>query len=246
MTDETLFKKEETPAVTPAIIPSVNDFDDKLSLIVNENGEKKYDTVDVALGALAQSQVHIPKLEKENAAIRTELDKVNAELAKRASIEDVVSKLAPGKQEPVSVTPDATVLDQGVIEQLVRTVMSGDAEKATLEQNAKYVSVQLTEVYGEKTEEVVTAKAAELGLTFDQYAELSRKSPKVALAMFNQTAPSASGTTTSTITPISQPSPSTEVKAPKKSILQGSTTAEQMAHFAEHKRAVYAKHGVVE
>ena len=246
MTDDTLFSNNDaTPPATPAPDPLVTNFDDKLSLIVNENGDKKYDTVDVALSALAQSQVHIPKLEGENASLRAEIEKVNAELAKRASIEDVVSKLAPSNNDTNQPPADNGSMDAGAIETLVRNMMTGDAQKATLEQNGKLVSTKLTEVYGDKAKEVVEAKAKELGLSFDQYAELSRTSPQVALAMFNQSTPITSSTTPSLSVPNAAPPSDGPVKAPAKSILQGATSQEQVEHFRAHRDSVYKKHGVV-
>lgn len=74
-------------------IQDVTNADQLLGMIKNEKGEQKYTDSLSALKALANSQEHIARIERENAELREGATKA-------ASIEDVLAALNPQQQAP--------------------------------------------------------------------------------------------------------------------------------------------------
>jgi hypothetical protein len=247
MSDQTVFNNSQpqTPATNQA--DSSNVFADQLSMIKNENGEQKYDTLPKAIDALAHSQQYIPQLKGDLDTAQAEIATLQEKLAKTEAVEDVVSRLTAQQQAPqAEVTPQTSGLDENAVETLLANMLDQRASQDTQASNEKLVSDALIKTYGDKTHEVLQTKAAEMGTTVQALQEQSRQNPQLVLAAF-ATAPQGSPQVTSgsiTIPPITPNGPA-PVVAPKKSVLMGATAREQADHMREIRDAVYAKHGVV-
>ena len=246
MSDQNLFGKEEQPQETPAQQePSQQSaFVDQLSMIKNENGEQKYDSVPKALDALAHSQQYIPQLKTEVSTKDAEIAALKEELAKREAVGDVVDKLTAQQAQPES-TPQVSGLNEQDVLNLVQNFSQQQAQQQTAVTNEKLVSDALFGQYGDKTQEVVAGKAAELGMTVEALQGLSQTSPQAALQLFGTSATSAPKTTSGSINISAQaPKETFDVAPPEKSLLRGASTNEQIDYLRKIRESVYKKHNV--
>ena len=237
--------QEAAPQATPAQEPSQQSaFTDQLSMIKNENGEQKYDSVPKALDALAHSQQYIPQLKTEVSAKDAEIAALKEELAKREAVGDVVDKLTAQQAQPES-TPQVSGLNEQDVLNLVQNFSQQQAQQQTAATNEKLVSDALFGQYGDKTQEVVANKAAELGMTVEALQGLSQTSPQAALQLFGTSATSAPKTTSGSINISAQaPKETFDVAPPEKSLLRGASTNEQIDYLRKIRESVYKKHNV--
>ena len=219
-------------------------FTDQLSMIKNENGEQKYDSVPKALDALAHSQQYIPQLKTEVSAKDAEIAALKEELAKREAVGDVVDKLTAQQAQPES-TPQVSGLNEQDVLNLVQNFSQQQAQQQTAVTNEKLVSDALFGQYGDKTQEVVANKAAELGMTVEALQGLSQTSPQAALQLFGTQAATTPKTTTGSVNLNMQPAEETfDVPKPEKSVLRGASTNEQIDYLRKIRENVYKKHNI--
>ncbi len=246
MTDQSAFNQNDQQQATPAQQePSQESvFTNQLSMIKNENGEQKYDSVPKALDALAHSQQYIPQLKTEVSAKDAEIAALKEELAKREAVGDVVDKLTAQQAQPES-TPQVSGLNEQDVLNLVQNFSQQQAQQQTAVTNEKLVSDALFGQYGDKTQEVVANKAAELGMTVEALQGLSQTSPQAALQLFGTSATSAPKTTSGSINISAQaPKETFDVAPPEKSLLRGASTNEQIDYLRKIRESVYKKHNV--
>lgn len=219
-------------------------FTDQLSMIKNENGEQKYDSVPKALDALAHSQSYIPQLKSELSEKDQMIAKLQEELSKREAVGEVVEKLTAQQAQPES-TPQVSGLSEQEVLNLVQDFTVQQQQQQTAAQNEKSVSDALFSKYGDKTQEVVAAKAAELGMTVEALQGLSRTSPQAALQLFGTQQVSQAKTTTGSINIGMKPSEDNlDVAPPEKSLLRGASTNEQIEYLRKIRESVYKRNNV--
>lgn len=245
MTDQSAFNESSNSQATPVQQPSQQSaFTDLLGKIRNEKGEQKYNSVDTALDALAHSQSYIPQLKSELSAKDAEIQRLKEELSKRAAVEDVVEKLTARQAQPES-TPQVSGLSEQDVLNLVQNFSTKQQQEQAASLNEKKVSDALFGQYGDKTQEVVAKKAAELGMTVEALKTLSRTSPNAALQLFGSV--SGNGAPKTTKGSISIP-PTTQreenLGKPTKSMLIGASTREQVDYLQKIKQEVYNRHGI--
>lgn len=236
------FDNQETPEQNPE---SQSVFSDQLKNIINESGEQKYDSVEKALEALKHSQSYIPELKSTLSQKDQEIEALKAELQKKQAIEEVVEKLT-AKQADQSSNPQASGLDEQAVLNLVQSSLQQKEQESTLAANEKSVSDALSATFGEKTKEMVAAKAAELGMTVADLQELSRKSPSAALNLFQVQASPQPKTTTSSININSGLSQAEGLTPPEKSLMRGASTKDQVEYLRKVREHVYKKFNVEE
>lgn len=247
MTDQSAFnqdniQQQETPAQQEPSQQSA--FTDQLSMIKNENGEQKYDSVPKALDALAHSQSYIPQLKSEVSAKDQEIAALKEELSKRQAVSEVVDKLTAQQAQP-ETTPQVSGLSEQDVLNLVQNFSTQQQQQQAALTNEKSVSDALFSQYGDKTQEVVAAKAAELGMTVEALQGLSRTSPQAALQLFGSAQAPVTKTTTGSINIAGQaPKETFDVAPPEKSLLRGATTNEQIDYLRKIREAVYKKNNV--
>lgn len=235
-------QQQATPAQQEPSQESV--FTNQLSMIKNENGEQKYDSVPKALDALAHSQQYIPQLKTEVSAKDAEIAALKEELSKREAVGDVVDKLTAQQAQPES-TPQVSGLNEQDVLNLVQNFSQQQAQQQTAVTNEKLVSDALFGQYGDKTQEVVAGKAAELGMTVEALQGLSQTSPQAALQLFGTSATSAPKTTSGSINISAQaPKETFDVAPPEKSLLRGASTNEQIDYLRKIRESVYKKHNI--
>lgn len=231
---------QETPDQNPA---ATNAFEDQLKAIKNEAGEQKYDTLEKALDALKHSQSYIPDLKSTLTEKEQEIARLQEELSKRSAVEDVVAKLT-ANQDQQETTPQANGLDEQAVLNLVQDFTQQQQVAQSASANEQSVSDALFSTYGDKTQEVVSAKAAELGMSVDELRALSQKSPQAALSLFQVQGASTPKYTSGSIN-IPPNAPVEDVLAPpEKSLLRGASTKEQVEYMRKIRDTVYKKHNV--
>ena len=218
---------------------------DQLASIKNERGEPKYRDVPTAIQALQHSQQYIPQLKQENESLREELTRLKAELEQRGSLDDTIQRLtsqsqqAPTPQEVQGLTPEQV---QEMLEQRLT-----EREKAQAAQsNIQKVEQAISQMYGDKTKEVVAQRAKDLGITPTKLGQLASESPDMVLALFNAKQPSSQGHPSSSsvnIPPVT-PKNTAEVTRPEKSLLSGAKYADQRDYLKQVQKATYERLGV--
>lgn len=230
--------------------PSVTDpYVDLLRMVKNENGDTKYDSIPKAIEGLVHAQQYIPQLKTELQQKEAELAALKAQLTQTQSLEEVVSRLtATQQQAQVKDEPPVTGgLDEQAVVNLVKNFLSQSEQQKSAQSNVQKVQEALSNKYGEKTVEVLEAKAKELGTTRQKLGELASENPNLVLALFGTQAPNgAKPTTTSQTIPSSYQPPREELKRPEKSLLSGSTSKQQTEFMRKIKADVYAKYGISE
>jgi len=241
-TEQSAFNnQQETPAQQPS---QESAFTDQLSMIKNENGEQKYNDIPKALDALAHSQSYIPQLKSEVETKEAEIARLTEELNKRAAVEDVVDKLTAQQAQPES-TPQVSGMNEQEVLNLVQNFSAQQQQQSVAVNNEKQVSDALFTQYGEKTQEVVSSKAAELGMTVEALQSLSQTSPQAALQLFGSSVQPQTKATTGSINISAQPQEANfDVPAPEKSLLRGASTNDQIDYLRQLRNSVYQKHNV--
>lgn len=245
MTDQSVFNESPAPQETPASQPSnTSALTDQLKGIVNENGEPKYSTIEDALKGAAHAQTYIAELKQKLAETEGKYTESQTEIAKRQSVEEVLARLQPTQQPPKQETPAPQGLDEASLSELIQKQLSQRDQLSKAQQNESEVDVALKARYGEKANEIVLAKARELGISVQRVKELSQESPTAVLALFGA-AQSRQG---ASVTRGSQSFPASpqmdELVLPKKSLLAGATSKDQAAFMAQIKERVYKRNGI--
>jgi hypothetical protein len=243
MTD--IFSGEPAAPAAAPIPPVESTIEQQLLAIKNEAGQPKYQNVTEALKALQHSQEFIPTLKTQLTAVEQELAQAKEEIAKAKKLEDVVAQLTAshlnnnGEQPPA-----ASGLDQEAVEKLVQRQLATLETQKAAKSNVDVVQSSLTAKYGDKTAEVVAAKAAELGTTPKLLGDLAAQSPQMVLALFGSAPVKNLNPSTSSVVIPPTHKPDLEVKRPDKSVLVGATNKEQIAHFSDIREKVHARLGV--
>lgn len=241
-----------SPAITQEPVqsnpaPSDASYADLLSSIVNESGKPKYDSIPKALEGLANAQQYIPQLKTELERKEAELLALKAKLDQQASVEEVVARLtAQQQQAPAQDTPpQASGLDEQAVVNLVKNVLNQTKQQESAVNNTLKVQEALTAKFGDKTVEVLEAKARELGTTRQELGQLASQNPSLVLALFGTTANKAASPTIGSVNIPSSYSPErAPLEKPGKSLLSGATSKEQAEYMRKIKEDVYARHGV--
>jgi hypothetical protein len=125
------------------------------------------------------AQVHITKIETENAAMRTEMTALAAKVDQLGDVDSIMEKL--NRVEGNSNVDIADVIakaQSGVLDTL-----SSDAAEKLQTDNFKSVSDTLTAQYGDKTDEMVQKVCSEHNMSLDSMVALAKANPKAALAL---------------------------------------------------------------
>jgi methylphosphotriester-DNA--protein-cysteine methyltransferase len=235
-----VFDQDTTiPPVAPVAAPV---FDDKLKTIVNDKGEPKYKTVDDALEALKASQAHIKQLEAENSVRDAELLRLREEEAKAKTLEEIVAKLQNTTDPARNTTPPNAGLSEDAIAKAIDARLTAREQTARTQQNVTEVTNILTTKFGDKTKEVVAAKAAELGMSPKELGTLSSVNPKLVLSLFGEKPAVSQPTTPSVTTPLA-PANTEKALEPQKGLIVGinATDKNRQALMKEIKERVYKR-----
>lgn len=239
-------QQQETPA--PSNASSGDVFADQLASIKNERGEPKYSSVEEALKGAAHAQTYIGELKSDYQKLQEEFDKVRSELDKRESVEDVVERLTAQKDQGQEETPQPQQgLDEQSIEKLLDERLTAREKQQIQKQNVQSVQEALTKQFGDKTKEMVQAKAKELGVAPEKIGEMAQDSPKMVLELFKVAQSSKSSgkpTFGSERVPNEYAPKENTLEKPSKSLLAGATSQEQAEYMRKIREHTYNRLGV--
>lgn len=166
---------------------------------------KKYADVPAAARSIIEGQLHISRLESENAQMREDL-------SRRASIEEAIARLQK-PTEPQSSQPNAgKTVDGGDdlssrnikpedVTKLVNTAIAQRESERTAQSNVELVRETLAKEWGNDFTSKLETRAKELGLSKDQVTELAKVQPKVLLAAVFPQGPTAAAPALSVFSP---------------------------------------------
>lgn len=221
----------------------------KLFNIKNEKGEPKYDSLEKAIGALEASQAFIPQLKDENERLKEKLAAYEADLSKRDTVEEVISRFTtsrqPQEQSHTSEVPKG--LDEAAVQEMLQRTLTEREKAAVASQNVSAVRNALVSKFGDKAQEVVAAKAAELGLTMDALSSLSASSPQAVLSWFQASTQSPSGAPIRSSVNLPDAKPREGVQPPSKSLVRGGASSKDlMEYMAQIRKQVYKDNDITE
>jgi len=235
MTDQTIFNEETAPVVeqttepTPEAQPAAIDYSTTLGGIVDASGKQKYSNVNDALNSINFANEHISTIEAENAQLKVEMAKAQAN-------EDLVAQIQQASKAPTSA-------DNGVsmeaIAAVVQSQLAANDKQTVIKNNQSAVASSLTERFGDKAEELYLAKGKELGLGPQTLNEIAGNSPEAVLAWFGDlsTTPNPQ-TIKSTIINTGAP---TQQTVEKKSVMGMTSDTELREEWNRIKREVEAE-----
>ena len=173
MSDQDVFNQEPAAPVTPEaapaaaaapVVPAPDANADKLNTILNADGTPKYTNVAQALDSIPHAQEHISTIERENAALKEQLDLATA-------AKDLLAKQMGETPAP------STGLTAEEVARITRQTM-GETTQANKEAaNVASVNEKFTQLYGEKAVAQMSEIAQQSGMTVQAVKELAKTSP---------------------------------------------------------------------
>lgn len=243
-----LFEQQPEPTSQPVATPSasIEAFAHQLFAIKNDKGEPKYNSLTTALDALKHSQEYIPQLKIEKEQLAAELERVKAELAQRASLEDQLSKFTTSRQpEPVTPTSEpAKPFDETALQEIVQRTLSQEQAKTAAATNIQQVRTALVTKFGDKAQEEVSSRASELGLTMEQVDSMAASSPKALLMLFGASPASTTAAPVRSTVTLPQTPRQEGVNHPGKSLLRGAKAKDVQDFMRKIKEEVYRENGI--
>ena len=246
-----MFAEKDDQSKPETQTPSELSVEDQLKQIVNSEGKQKYDTVDKAVAALKASQEFIPKLESENKTLKQQLEELQAELGKRSSVEDVVSKLLHKEDKPIAEPQkeqpsEAGKLDEKSVEQVLSSLLKKREIESSQKSNQKKVEEAFIEKFGSDAKAKFQELAKDINVSEEELQQLSAKSPDMILRLIPtpEKAPKITQSGFNTTGFLSRQKEEAPLQAPNKSLLAGASTKELTSGFKAHMQSVYKKHNV--
>ncbi len=180
MSDQDLFNNDDTKDPSSETQnenkdEQSSDYNQMLSLIVNQDGKQKYNSVEEVIKGTIHAQAHISNLEKELSTMK--------ETQKESSkIEDVISAIKQenssdnGDKKGESISPTAI---QDIVNKTIRDINS----ESVREENVTTVISKFKDLYGDKASETLYGKANDLGLSKEDINSLIEKNPNAVFRM---------------------------------------------------------------
>ena len=227
-------QKEETKTPTT--------FDDLLGVIKNDNGEKKYSSIEEALKGAAHGQDMIRTLKEEAEEKNKLLEEREKQMRERAErlqvLEEATASLESYKaKNTMQVNQPTSDVD---INTIVAQQLEALEVRKTKESNLNTVMESLKSEYGERASEVLQASMKEMGMTQAQTVALASENPKAFIRLF---AGKAQGTATQNKSSIRTEGLDIQTQTPVKKN-KPHTTKEMVEVLREVKSRVHAKLGV--
>lgn len=169
------------PDIFEALAPTGEETEIDISKNYKEEfvGEgKKYSTEDAAFLGLANQEMHIKRLERENATLRQTT-------AAQQSLESLVTKLAEHKSAPVqqAIVEERDEQATPNIEETLNSLLTRRETEARHARNAQTVKETLVKTFGPNYVVHLTQKASELGMSTEAMNVLAAQSPAAFLTL---------------------------------------------------------------
>lgn len=179
MSTDTIFESKPTTPAQPVVTPQ--DYTSLLGMIVNEQGEQKYKTIEDALKGGAHAQAYIAKLAAEKAALEARLEAASQHQSREAELERTLQELLAKTQTTSAPTTPVEASNPEDIASLVLKQLEARDAASKAKANQSEVAAKLLETFGAEAEKKYNDAAQELGLTVAEMNEMAAKSPKAVL-----------------------------------------------------------------
>lgn len=185
------------------------------SLITDDNPDNKKTTTDVNIDEVLRrdrhAQEHIKRLEQERKEDRERLARLESELARAKTVDDLMERMRQGNNyksegEPTSRADDKQTIDvDALVSATSQQVLNKLTEKEILDaEQRNLVSVlnALEQKHGSKAtaDTKVEQRAQELGLTVEDLARTARRSPKAFFELMGEKEFKVPGATQGSVT----------------------------------------------
>lgn len=153
---------------------------------------KKYATPEKALESLPHKEALIAHLEEQVKGLSSELEKAKTLEEVLENLKKPAETTATSRQEPSAAPADLykeleaklTSALEAKVKEAVTTTVSATDEQRLRQTNRQAVSEALQKAFGVTAPKVLADKAQELGMSIEDLALLSERSPKAVLAYF--------------------------------------------------------------
>jgi len=181
------------------------------------------------------SQTFITQLKEEKRAQDQEIQELRTLSEKATALEQVLqTPQHPEAQPETTSQPSADEIATKAAELATQTIQSMEQERVH-EQNFAATNTKLVETYGDKCNDVVTDKAASLGMSFDDALDMAKRRPKVFETLFIDNTTQAAPQPTSGV---ETPTFNTPPQDKPKSIMFGASTKDTTAAWRRIKDSV--------
>lgn len=140
---------------------------------------KKFKTVEDLAKSKVEADTFIETLKAERLAEKEEVARLRAELLTAKSVEEQIKALSATKEKPIPNAQTELPVTAPNLSEAIRAELESQNRNRTLSQNVQTVTDKLIEVYGseQKANEVVKAKATELGVSTKFLLDTAAASP---------------------------------------------------------------------
>jgi hypothetical protein len=223
---------------------TTNVFEEQLSTIKRPDGTQMYNNVEEALKGASHAQEYIPQLRTQVAEKDQKILELQAELEKRAAVEEVVDRFTASTNTTAEQpTPEAvSSLTEDKVLELATKAANELRTNEQYDVNEQTVSKVISDKFGEKSLEYLQGKASELGSSVEELRAISRKNPAMAMSLLNiqhQAAPAGVNTSSVNVPPTDNEQP-----APPPALSWVNGTKQVSTDFESAKSAIYGKYGV--
>ena len=178
-----LFNNNQAPATETTELPEGTSY---LDTLVGEG--KKYQDPELLAKGTWHAQVHISKIEQENAVLRAELEKrANAEEFTKQILERVKGQTPPSNEQTHQPSQEQKTPNTPDIAELVKQIYNQEQEKATANSNLSVVDSKLKEVWGQAYSPKLEQRAKELRVSPQFLENLAATSPDAFFEMVLKT-----------------------------------------------------------
>jgi len=191
MSDNTIFDKSDDPQTGEVAEPQDQEGE------AGEKGEqegiptpdfigegKKYRSVEDALKSIPPKEDFIEQLKRENEELRGKLEEAS-------TVDDILGKIGQSKEEEQQAQQaeqtrkeEQYQLNQEDIAKIIDSRISEREQHQTAQQNISSVVDKMTELYGERAEEVYNKRAEELNVPVEWLNETAARSPNAVYELF--------------------------------------------------------------
>lgn len=155
-----------------------------LAQITNPKGDQKYADALTALESIQPKDDMIVQLQEEIAEAKLKTLEMEDELSKRDSTEELVKKVMENRNQPDTDTPTGVEAEKKIdIGELVRQEILGISAENSRVSNRERVASALAEQFGDKANEVLATKMAELQVSPEFFKGVIEQSPIAALEL---------------------------------------------------------------
>lgn len=131
---------------------------------------KKFSDAEALAKSKLEADRHISNLESQ-------LKEIREELAKRESAEEIAERLRNERNADPKPSTSTPGLSEERVAEIVKNTVTSIERSRSVRENVLEAERQFKSMYGDKTQEVLKAKASELGMTVEQLGKIAGESP---------------------------------------------------------------------